>query len=106
MINAICRECAAIAQAEAICIDASCLTEQTELIAQRTASNLSSMLQDILKGKKTEVDEIHGAFVDLAEHHGIQAPMLTSLLYLIRAKENVRHLGWPDDHPAVSRRGP
>lgn len=106
MLDTICEECAAVAQAEDIPINASYLIEQTKIIARATANNISSMLQDILKGKKTEVNEIHGAFVDISKHHGIPTPMLASLFYLIRAKENVRHLGWPNDHFAVSRRGP
>ena len=62
-------------------------------MAKNTAENISSMLQDIMKGKKTEVEEINGEIVRIAKKHGINACINEFLFKMIKAMENVRHLG-------------
>lgn len=104
LLERVCDECRAIARAVHVDIGED-ISEKTREVASHTAENISSMLQDILKGKKTEVDEIHGVFAATAHAHGISAPVTEFLTHAIKAMENVRHLGWPDDH-LVSRRGP
>ena len=39
-----------------------------------TAEHKSSTLQDIKTGKKTEIDALNGAVIQLAEKHGIDVP--------------------------------
>ncbi|RLF39365.1 MAG: 2-dehydropantoate 2-reductase [Thermoplasmata archaeon] len=92
LLERVCSECSAIARAAHMDIGED-ITEKTREVARNTAENISSMLQDILKGKKTEVDEIHGAFAAVARVHGISAPINEFLAHAIRAMENVRHLG-------------
>ena len=77
----------------------------TKTVAKQTAENTSSMLQDLLNNKKTEVYQIHGAFIEYARRNKIEAPLNDFILQLINSMENVRHLGWPVDHE-LSRRGP
>ena len=38
---------------------------------QRTAENISSMLQDVLRGAPTEVDAINGAVIRVGEQKGV-----------------------------------
>ena len=55
-------------------------------VCKESSNNLSSMLQDIINGKKTEIDAQSGALVKYAEKFEIQAPrhaMMTSLLHLL-----------------------
>ncbi len=58
-----------------------------EQVCKKTAQNKSSMLQDRLKRKKTEIDAINGAIVRLGEELKIPTPFNTALLHLIKAME-------------------
>ncbi|MCL2496268.1 MAG: 2-dehydropantoate 2-reductase [Clostridiales bacterium] len=40
-----------------------------------TADNRSSMLEDIAKGRATEIEEINGSIVRLGEQHGVDTPV-------------------------------
>jgi len=51
---------------------------------RRTAQNLSSMLQDILAGKQTEIDDQCGALVRFGEQAGIATPTQQTMLELVR----------------------
>lgn len=54
---------------------------------ERTSENYNSTLQDIMRGRKTEVDYIHGKIVEYAHSVGLEAPRNELLWALIRAKE-------------------
>lgn len=54
-------------------------------VAEQTASNLSSMLQDVLRGGPTEIDVLNGAVVRAARPFGIPTPVNTLLTQLISA---------------------
>ena len=56
---------------------------------ERTRDNYNSTLQDIWRGKRTEVDYIHGKIVEYAASVGLEAPRNELLWALIKAKENV-----------------
>jgi 2-dehydropantoate 2-reductase len=56
-------------------------------IARRTASNRSSMLQDLEGGRETEVEAINGAVVAAADRAGLQAPWNINMLQMIKAAE-------------------
>ncbi len=61
--------------------------QKTLLIAEKTAENKSSMLQDMLKGRKTEVDAITGEIVKLGEKLNVKTPINKAILALIKGKE-------------------
>jgi 2-dehydropantoate 2-reductase len=61
--------------------------KQVELVCEKTADNISSMLQDILRGKKTEIDSINGAVVREAEKLGIATSVNSFLTKLVKAIE-------------------
>jgi len=56
-----------------------------EGVARRTATNHSSMFQDVLRGAPTENDAIGGAIVAAAEKHAIPTPVNRTLWLLVRA---------------------
>ena len=54
---------------------------------EKTRDNYNSTLQDIMRGRKTEVDYIHGKIVEYAHSVGLEAPRNELLWALIKAKE-------------------
>ena len=54
-------------------------------IARRTASNRSSMLQDVESGRQTEIDAINGVIVSEAETLGVSVPVNRVLWNLVRS---------------------
>jgi 2-dehydropantoate 2-reductase len=55
--------------------------------ASATAANQSSMLQDILNGRLTEIDAINGALVREGEKWGVSTPVNKMLTLLVRTLE-------------------
>jgi 2-dehydropantoate 2-reductase len=66
-------EVAQVAAAENIPLPFSDPVGAAEEVARRTASNHSSMLQDVLRGAPTEIDAICGAVVKIAQKHNLDA---------------------------------
>ncbi|MBD3227011.1 MAG: 2-dehydropantoate 2-reductase [Candidatus Lokiarchaeota archaeon] len=56
-------------------------------VAERTADNKNSMLQDIEKGKRTEIKYINGAISELSKEKNIETPMNDLLTALIKGLE-------------------
>ncbi|MBU4198858.1 MAG: 2-dehydropantoate 2-reductase [Verrucomicrobia bacterium] len=54
-------------------------------VCRSTADNISSMLQDIRRGRKTEIDAINGAIIREAGALGIPVPVHEELIRRIRA---------------------
>jgi 2-dehydropantoate 2-reductase len=61
--------------------------EALRAILRETAGNLSSMREDLARGRRTEIEEITGAIVRLAEKSGRPTPVQSALLTLVRAAE-------------------
>jgi 2-dehydropantoate 2-reductase len=58
-------------------------------VAQRTATNISSMLADIRRGVETEIDVMNGAVVREGERLGIDMPVNRTLTRLVHALEKI-----------------
>ncbi|AMQ18550.1 2-dehydropantoate 2-reductase [Thermococcus peptonophilus] len=56
---------------------------------ERTRENYNSTLQDIRRGRETEVDYIHGKIVEYARSVGLEAPRNELLWVLVKAKERI-----------------
>ena len=56
-------------------------------VCEATAANISSMLQDVLREKKTEIEQINGAVVREAARLGIRTPVNETLLGLVKTLE-------------------
>ncbi|OLD81995.1 MAG: hypothetical protein AUI33_00535 [Ignavibacteria bacterium 13_1_40CM_2_61_4] len=61
--------------------------EALRAILRETVGNLSSMREDLARGRRTEIEEITGTIVNLAEAAGEQVPVQAALLTLVRAAE-------------------
>lgn len=62
--------------------------KKVESVAKATAGNISSMLQDILKKKRTEIDYINGAIAREGEDLNIPTPVNAVLTDLVKAIES------------------
>lgn len=60
---------------------------KVEAVCEATAGNISSMLQDILKKKPTEIDFINGVIVRQGQELGIPVPANTLLVNLVKTIE-------------------
>ncbi len=86
-VESIVKECIAVARREAIPLDEEGALENVRSVASKTALNTSSMLQDRLREKRTEIDSINGYVVRLAKKHGLTLPVNEALCALVRSVE-------------------
>ncbi len=54
-----------------------------------TAAHHASMLQDIQRGRKTEIDSLNGAVVDLGQRYGVETPANRFITMMLKAKESM-----------------
>jgi len=85
MLGTLAREAAQVAYAENIELPFDDPVQAAEEVARATAANRSSMLQDVLRGARTEIDAICGAIVKVAEKHKIGAPANWVCWQLVRS---------------------
>ena len=77
----------ALKVAEEAGIDTDVREEDVLNVARLTAENRSSMLQDLDRRKRTEVNEINGVVVTLGEKYGVKCEINETLLRLVGAME-------------------
>jgi 2-dehydropantoate 2-reductase len=77
------REAVNVAAKEGIKLDEKCVIEVVYSVAEKTFGNTSSMLQDVLKGKMTEIDSINGYIISRAKKHNIEVPVNEALYGLV-----------------------
>jgi 2-dehydropantoate 2-reductase len=56
-------------------------------VCQRTANNHSSMLQDLMNERATEIDHINGSLLRIAEQHQLELPFNQVFYQLVKAME-------------------
>lgn len=88
----ICEEIALVAEAsnESSAPSADEMASFTKEAVRQTAKNKSSMLQDVLAERPTEIDYINGWIVSRAASLGIDTPENRNLVELMRSKERRR----------------
>jgi len=85
LMRALAVETAAVAEANKVELSMGDPAAFVENVARETASNYSSMLQDIQRGAPTEIDAICGAIVRTARQRGLPAPLNEACWQLVTA---------------------
>lgn len=70
-VRALCREIMAVSAAAGFAAVTEDLPDQVAEVISTTASNRSSMLQDVTAGRETEIEYITGYLLSVAKAHGI-----------------------------------
>lgn len=84
IMEALVLETVAVAQAKGIPLEAAVSWERCLAVCEKTASNRSSMLQDVEAGRCTENEAISGQVVRQARERGIPVPVTESIWRLLR----------------------
>ncbi|HVC19885.1 MAG TPA: ketopantoate reductase family protein [Vicinamibacterales bacterium] len=80
-------ECAAVAERDGLVIAEDLVRMINDVY--RPSHNLSSMHQDLLKGRRTEIDYLNGAVVRMGERYGLDCPVNRALAGIIGRMETV-----------------
>lgn len=84
-VAGLCTEIAAVTTAQGYGDLAENLHHNVQAVIKGTADNHSSMLQDVLAGRRTEIDYINGHLLRVAAQCGIDMPRNEALLQEVRA---------------------
>jgi 2-dehydropantoate 2-reductase len=87
LMIAVLEEGVRVAAAEGVTLDIAYLSRLLSKVLRSTAENRSSMLQDVLNGRNTEVRELNGWIVKLGHEHRIGTPFNELLLTLVSGLE-------------------
>ena len=87
LMESLALEAAEVAHAEGVDLPFSDPAAAAENVARKTAANRSSMLQDVARGARTEIDVICGAIVTRGKAYGIATPANDICWQLVRALE-------------------
>jgi 2-dehydropantoate 2-reductase len=87
LLEATCKEVIRVAKAANVKLPPCDILEKTKNVVRNTAGNKSSMLQDIERGKRTEIESINGAIVKLGGEHGVPTPVNEALTTLVKGIE-------------------
>lgn len=82
-------EAVEVAAAEGVRFDGEEMVDKVMGVAFATGDNTSSMLQDILNRRKTEIDTINGAIVEEGGKHHLETKVNCVLTNLVRAMEKM-----------------
>ena len=87
-------ECLKVAEKDGIKFDFDFLKSLNEGI--KNSKNISSMQQDLLKGRKTEIDFLNLAVAELGKKYGIKCPVNDSLAVIIKEMERLNEKTAPN----------
>jgi 2-dehydropantoate 2-reductase len=84
-MKALANETAAVASAQHVRLPFSSPIEAAESVARKTATNHSSMFQDVRRGAPTEIDAICGAVARVGKRHRVPTPVNRVCWQLVQA---------------------
>ncbi|MBR8057819.1 ketopantoate reductase family protein [Burkholderia dolosa] len=84
LAQAIVAETAAVARAKGIAVDAARIARNVDHAIREHRGHRPSMLQDVLAGRRTEIDAISGKVVAAAREVGLAVPHTETMLSLVR----------------------
>jgi len=90
LLGLVARESAQVARAAGIRLRYRDAEAETIRVCQATAKNRNSMLQDVLRGKPTEIEAINGVIVETARRKGIKAPLNEMLVEMVKRLKRLK----------------
>jgi 2-dehydropantoate 2-reductase len=78
-------ECRAVAATQGLTLESDLLKEIDDRF--RPSHNINSMLQDLRRGRGTEIDYLNGAVASLGAKFGVDCPVNAALTAIIKAME-------------------
>ncbi len=87
LARSVAREVADVANVEGLPISLDTVFSTIAYACEYHGGHKPSMVQDLLSGKRTEVEAINGAIVELGRKHGLETPLNSTLATLIRLAE-------------------
>ena len=87
LVEKIIEECLSVAKEEGYLFSKSNVLESVLSVASKTFMNTSSMLQDVLNRRRTEIESINGYVIRLADKHAIPVPVNKTLFALLKVME-------------------
>lgn len=91
LCHQIIEECMQVGNAEGVILNDN--FSKTLEIAIQSYTNFSSMYQDVVNGKKTEIDFLNGRIVELGKKHNIPTPCNDALYAIIKFMEPKNDIG-------------
>ncbi|WP_130834225.1 2-dehydropantoate 2-reductase [[Erwinia] mediterraneensis] len=87
-ITTLCEELSAVMAREGMHTSSDSLYDHVLNVIESTAANTSSMLQDVMAQRRTEIEYITGYLLRRARAHGIAVPANTRLYEMVKRKES------------------
>lgn len=84
-------ECIAVAAAEGVTFETDFIQEIDDVF--RPSHNIASMLQDLRRGRPTEIDYMNGAVAAFGAQHSVDCPVNAALTAIIKAMEATAAVG-------------
>jgi 2-dehydropantoate 2-reductase len=80
-------ECVAVAAAEGVAFETDFMREIDDFF--RPSHNIASMLQDLRRGRPTEIDYMNGAVATFGAQHDVECPVNGALTAIVKAMEKI-----------------
>jgi 2-dehydropantoate 2-reductase len=87
-LSGLCEEAVRVVEAAGIDLPEEDVLGRVKEVARLTAENKSSMLQDVDRGKRTEIDHITGHIISLGMAHNIDMPLSEFVYYEVKNIED------------------
>lgn len=87
LVDGLAAETVAVAVALGLGIDLDERVTAIHTVLERAGAGKASMLQDVLAGRKTEIETVNGAVVAAGKAHGVPVPLNTAMVALVHGLE-------------------
>jgi 2-dehydropantoate 2-reductase len=87
VVDAVAAEAVAVAVAQGLDVDIEERTAAIHDVLARAGAGRASMLQDVLADRKTEIETVNGAVVELGTELGVPVPLNRALVALVHGLE-------------------